>query len=111
MAFFSVSPTGTTGVEIAAASTGNRARFLCLGITNTHATDICRVRIYDGTAAGGTLRWSMNLKAGDSKYFFVSDTGGKSVLPKSWFTASSVIEVNLAAAGTATIFGEVVREA
>ena len=110
MAFFSVSPTGTTGVEIAAASTGNRARFLCLGITNTHATDICRVRIYDGTAAGGTLRLSLNLKAGDSKYFHVTGAG-ESVLPKSWFTASSAIEVNLAAAGTATIFGEVVREA
>ena len=109
MAFFEVSPTGTTGVEIAAAIAGERARFLSLGVVNTHATTAAIVQIYDGTAAGGTRRFSMTLSAGAS-WYGIMEAPGKSVIPKPHFTAGNSIEVNLAASGTCRIFGDVVRE-
>ena len=109
MAFFDVNPTALGGaVEIAAASTGNRARFLSIGISN-NGTGTVMVRIYDGTVAAGTVRVRMALGAGDSHYLFVIGAG-QSVFPKSWWTLGNAIETDLSAAGDIRIFGEVVRE-
>ena len=110
MAFFTANPTSTTGVEIAAASTSNRARFIAIGASNAGSSTAI-LRIYDGTAAAGTLRITMALAAG-SGWYQVIDGAGRSVFPKSWFTAGSAIECNCTAASTdVRVYGEVVREA
>ena len=112
MAFFSAAPTNTDGsggtAVIAAASSGNRARFLAFGISNDTASAVV-VRIYDGTAAAGTLRIRQSIGTGSGFYFKI-DRAGDSVFPKSWWTSGSAIEVDLDGAGTVYIYGEIVRE-
>ena len=110
MAFFSVNPTSTTGVEIAAASSGNRARFIAFGVSNAD-TAAAIFRLYDGTAAAGTLRATTALAAG-AGWYQVIDGAGRSIFPKSWFTSGSAIECNCTAGSMdVKVFGEVVREA
>lgn len=111
MAFFLVQPSSTTGVEIAAASSGNKARFLALGFSNTGNAQIT-LRIYDGTALAGTLRFEIAIAPGGGDYISpIAMQPGKSILPKTWFTAGNSIECALSGSGTVTVFGEVVREA
>lgn len=109
MAFFRVNPTSTTGVEIAAASAGNRARFIAFGASNNHATNVTVLRVYDGTAAAGTMRVEIALAAG-SNFYQVVDQAGKSVFPKTWWTSGNAIECSIDAAEDVKVFGEVVRE-
>ena len=110
MAFFDVASNGTTGVVIAAASTGEKARFIALGITNNDTAQRM-VTIYDGTAAAGTARARFALSAG-SGFYSIIDLSGRSVLPKSWFTSGSAIEFALDGGTTGVrVWGEVVREA
>lgn len=109
MAYFDVNPINTTGVSIAAASAGNKGRFIAIGFSNRSTTTEI-VRIYDGTAAAGTLRVEHSLTAGASIYLVI-DTPGHSVYPKSWWTSGSAIECNLDTAGDVRVFGEFVREA
>lgn len=108
MAFFRVNPTSTTGVEIAATSAGNKARFLAFGFGNAGASTRV-LRVYDGTAAAGTMRIELPISAGGFAYI-KADRAGDSIFPKSWFTAGSAIECSLDAAGDVKIFGEYVRE-
>ena len=99
----------TTGVVVAAASTGNRARFIAFGVSNAD-TAAAIFRLYDGTAAAGTLRATIALAAGAGWYQII-DGAGRSVFPKSWFTSGNAIECSIAASGDVRVFGEVVREA
>lgn len=114
MAFFRLNPTNTDGsggsVTIAAASAGNRARFICIGYSNNSGTTQI-LRIYDGTAAAGTMRVEVALAAGAGSYDIITNQAGHSVYPKVWFTAGNAIQADLAAAGDVKIYGEVVREA
>ena len=110
MAFFSGNPTSTTGVEIAAASAGNRARFVAFGASNA-GTATAILRIYDGTASAGTVRVTQVLAAG-AGWYQVIDGAGRSVFPKTWFTAGNAIECNCTAGSTdIRVYGDVVREA
>lgn len=108
MAHFNVASNGATGVVIAAASTGNRARFLRFGFTCSTTARL--ITLYDGTAAAGTARCSFIIPANESRFFSVDQPGG-SVFPKSWFTSGSAIEFALGAGTTEVqVWGEVVRE-
>ena len=108
MAFFDINPTSSTGVEIAAASTGNRARFVAIGFSNDDTVQRTLL-IYDGTAAAGTVRTRISLAAGSGAYSVI-DQAGKSIFPKTWFTAGSAIECALSGSGSVRVWGEVVRE-
>lgn len=108
MAFFDVNPTSTTGVEIAAASSGNRARFVAFGFSNDGSATVTLL-LYDGTAAAGTVRTRMRIDPGSGAYDVI-DQSGKSIFPKSWFTAGSAIECAISASGSVRVYGEVVRE-
>lgn len=109
MAFFRVNPVDTTGVVIAAAGTATeRARFIAIGYSNA-GTGTIVFRLYDGTAAAGTMRAEIALSAGGNVYL-LNDNAGRSVFPKTWFTAGSAIECSLSAAGDVRVFGEVIRE-
>ena len=108
MAFFRVNPTSTTGVEIAAASSGNKARFIAFGVSNAHTAAVT-FRLYDGTAVAGTMRVEITLAPG-SGWYQIIDGSGRSVFPKSWFTSGSAIECSASATGDFKVFGEVVRE-
>ena len=107
MAYFNVNPTGTTGVSILAAATGKSARFLALGFTNDHASAQVTLRIYDGTAAAGTLRFEMSLLAGSGSYMY-DDRAGKSIFPMAWFTSGAAVECSISASGSVQVWGEVV---
>lgn len=109
MAYFDVQATSTTGVELAAASSGNRARFLSIGFTNMSSTARI-VTVYDGTAASGTARVRISLPGSGSEYFRV-EGAGQSVFPKSWWTSGSVIEIANDGASNTRVWGEIVREA
>lgn len=109
MAFFDLNPASATGVVIAAASAGNQARFISIGFSNDGTTQRI-LNIYDGTALAGTIRCRIALAPGSGDYRVI-DQAGKSVFPKSWWTAGSAIECALDAAGSVRVFGEVVREA
>lgn len=109
MAYFDVNPTSSTGVEIAAASSGNRARWIALGFSNDGSTTVTLL-IYDGTAAAGTVRCRLRIDPGSGAYDYI-DQAGKSIFPKMWWTAGSAIECALSAAGSVRVWGEVVREA
>lgn len=108
MAYFRVNPVDTTGVVIAAASSGNSARFIAFGVSNAHTAAVT-FRLYDGTAAAGTMRVELTLAPGSGLYQVI-DAAGKSVFPKNWFTAGSAIECSASATGDFRVFGEVVRE-
>ena len=112
MAFFDVTATNTDAgagsVTIAAASSGNRARFLAIGVSNDTASVVV-VRIYDGTAAAGTVRVRQAISSGGF-YYAKIDRAGDSVFPKSWWASGNAIAADLDGAGTVHIFGEVVRE-
>jgi hypothetical protein len=108
MAFFDVTSNGTTDVTIAAASTGNRARILAIGFSNSSTSAGFTVKIYDGPSATGTLRVSMTIPVNTTRYDFVQEPG-QSVFPKGWFTAGNAITFILSGAGTTIrIFGELV---
>ena len=107
MAYFNVNPTSTTGVSILAAATGKQARFIALGFSNDHASAQVTLRIFDGTASGGTLRFEMSLLAGSGGYLF-DDRAGKSVFPMAWFTAGNAVECSISASGSVQVWGEVV---
>ena len=107
MAFFDVNPTDTSEVSIAAASTGNRARFIAFGFTNDGSATVTLL-ITDG--ASGTTRARFRLDPGNGAYDYI-DQAGKSVFPKSWWTSGNAIVCTLSAAGSVRVWGEVVREA
>ena len=109
MAYFDTTSNGATGVEIAAAATG-QVRFLCIGITNTSAT-AQTLTIYDGTKVAAVERVYMQLAA-NSTYYYRVDQSGQSVFPKNWWTSGSSIEFGLDGGTTGVkIWGELVREA
>ena len=109
MSYFRVNPVDTTGVVIAAASAGNKARFIAFGVSNAHTAAVT-FRLYDGTAAAGTMRVEITLAPG-SGWYQIIDGSGRSVFPKSWFTAGSAIECSASATGDFKVFGEIIREA
>lgn len=108
MAHFSVQPSSTTGVVISAASSGNRARFISLGVANTTST-ARMVTIFDGTAQAGTARWFGSVP-GFGTLYFVIDQPGKSIIPKHHFTAGAAIEVNCDGSSAVNVYGDIVRE-
>lgn len=108
MSWFSINPTDAAGVELAAISSGNRARFLSFGIANNNATKVL-VTIYDGTVGAGTARMKFALKSGDSKYWWTQDAQ-RSIFPRVWWTAGNSITCNLDGAGDVKVWGEIVRE-
>ena len=94
---------------IAAASAGNGGRFISLTFSN-RGTAQRELRIYDGTAAAGTIRFRASLAPGSGDHQII-DQAGKSIIPKSQFTAGNAIECNIDAAGDVTVTGDFVREA
>lgn len=113
MAYFRVNPTDTQSsggaVTIAAASTGNRARFIAIGYSNASAT-VQTLRIWDGPAGTGTIRVEVSLASGSGAYTMITNQAGHSTYPKVWFTSGNAISADLAATGDVRLYGEVVRE-
>lgn len=115
MAYFDVTPTDTNAAAgaqtIAAASAGDRARWLSLIISNNTAASATRiVRIYDGTAAAGTIRMAIALRGNETIVLPVPNNPGHSLFMKSWWTAGNAIAADLDGTGSVRIQGEVIRE-
>lgn len=106
MAFFSVNPTSTSEVSIAAAATGVRNRITYLVVCNDHATDRVTCTILDG--ASGTTRMTFSLLPGHVKV--VTPKPDYTAFPPTWWTAGNAIVTKLSAAGSYRVWGEYVVE-
>lgn len=106
MAFFSVNPTSTSEVSIAAAVAGVRHRITYLAITNDHATDRVTLTILDG--ASGTVRMTFSLLPGHVK--IITPKPDYCAFPATWWTAGNAIVAKLSAAGSYRVWGESIVE-
>lgn len=103
---FDVNPTSTAEVTIAAASSGNRARWVAFGFSNDGTTQRTLI-IRDGAA--GTVRIRKAIAPGAGEYLTIREPGD-TLYPKAWWTAGNAIVAELDASGSMRLFGEIVRE-
>jgi hypothetical protein len=103
MARFAINPTDTSSVELMAATSGKRPKFLCIGFSNDGANDVSLI-----FKSATTEKFRIHLARGAGDYFPVMP--GASVFPSNWFVAGDAVNVCLSGTGSVRVFGDVVAD-